>query len=87
MLTEEEHLNQITGLVTRRVTDLDAYIRSVKGKKLKHEFRKLVRRMDEADELWEWEWYAQVGPRDCYSLGWCILRNAHAIAYHCHSSS
>jgi hypothetical protein len=87
MLTDEEYLDKITDLVTKRITDFDTYIRLVKGKKLKHEFSKLVRLVGKNDELWEWEWYATVGPRECYSMGWCVLRDSRAIASHCHSSS
>jgi len=87
MLTEEEYLEKITGLLTKQVTDFATYIRSVRGKALKQDFTKLVRLMNDGDELWEWEWYAKVGERDCYSLGWCILRESRAVAYHCHSSS
>lgn len=87
MKTEAEHLAELKGLLTQRITDPTAYVATVKGKPLKHEFGKLVRLMKEGDEIWEWEWRGRSGPRNGYSFGWCVVRNGEAIASHCHSYS
>lgn len=87
MLTEEEHLASLPELLTQQILDFEAYFKSVRGKELKRDFKKLTSKMAEGDELWEWEWWAPRGPRNSYSMGWCIVRQGLAVASHCHSHS
>ena len=87
MQTEAEHLASLPSLLKQRVVNPREYIRTVRGKSLKQEFKKLTSRMESGDELWEWEWFGTSGPRNSYSMGWCILRQGVAIASHCHSFS
>ena len=87
MKTDAEHWEELKGLLTKRIADPVAYVVTVKGKPLKHEFGKLVRLMQEGDEIWEWEWRGPVEPRNRYSLGWCVVRAGEVIASHCHSFS
>ena len=87
MKTEAEHLAELKGLLTQRIADPPTYVKTVKGKPLKHEFGKLFRLMQDGDEIWEWEWWGSSGPRHSYSFGWCVVRNGEAIASHCHSFS
>jgi hypothetical protein len=87
MKTEAEHLADLKALLTQRIEDPAAYVATVKGKPLKQHFQKLIRMMQQGDELWEWEWWGTAGPTSSYSFGWCVVRRGEAIASHCHSSS
>lgn len=86
-MTEAEHLESLATLLTKRIVDPASYVPTIRGKFLKNEFRKLMRRTLDGDELWEWEWWGAVEPRNRYSMGWCVVRNGHAIASFCHSDS
>ncbi len=87
MQTEAVHLASLPSLLKQRIVDPSEYIRTVRGKSLKQEFKGLASRMGSRDELWEWEWWGTIGPRSSYFMGWCIVRQGVAIASHCHSSS
>ncbi len=65
----------LVSFLKKRIEDTDLYLREVSGKALKNQFKKLVRRMKENDELWEYHGSADVGQRYCYEYGWCIIRN------------
>jgi len=83
MLSEEEVLRDLTDRLTQQITDVDGYTKSVRGKKLRAELEKFARQMLEGDELWEYEWSATVGGRDCYEVGWCVVRDKRAVARLC----
>jgi hypothetical protein len=87
MHTEAEHLASLPSLLKHRIFDPSEYIGTVRGKSLRQEFKKFTSRMERDDELWEWESWGTSGPRDSYSMGWCIVRRGVAIASHCHSHS
>ena len=87
MLSEEELLRDTVNWLKERVVDVEAYIKTVRGKKAREELKRFARRMQAGDELWEYEWAAQVGPRDCYDVGWCIVREKQAVARWCAHSS
>jgi len=87
MKTQDEMLAEVKDLLTHRIEVPADYIKTVRGKKLRQEFGKLLRLMDDEDELWEWEWWGPTEPRNSYALGWCVLRNGVPIASHCHSES
>ena len=70
-----------------RIVDPTEYIRSVRGKPLKWKFEKLQRLLQGTDELWDWEWFGQIGPRPSYRMGWCVVRDGVVIASYCHSHS
>jgi hypothetical protein len=53
MQTEAEHLASLPSLLKQRVVNPGEYIRTVRGKSLKQEFKKLTSRMESGDELWE----------------------------------
>lgn len=60
---------------TKRIDDKESYLSTVRGKNLKSQFKKIVRHMQEHDELWEYHWSADVAERVSYEDGWCIVRN------------
>lgn len=86
-MTETEHLESLVALLTTQVLDPVAYITTIRGKSLKREFEKLMRLVRDGDELWEWEWWGPVEPRNRYSMGWCVVRDGRATASFCHSHS
>ena len=87
METQDEMLSEVKDLLTHRIEVPADYIKTVRGKKLRQEFAKLLRLMDDEDELWEWEWWGPTEPRNSYARGWGVLRNGVPIASHCHSDS
>lgn len=60
---------------TNRIDDKESYLSTVRGKSLKSQFKKIVRHMQEHDELWEYYWSADIAERVSYEDGWCIVRN------------
>jgi len=86
-MSEAEHLRWVVQHLKEEIADPAAYVASVRGKPLKHEFTKLVRLMTDGDQLWEWEWFGKIGPRDSYSMGWCVVRKGVAVASYCYSYS
>lgn len=70
-----------------RIDEPALYSMSIVGKKLRREFQKLTGLMQGGDELWEYEWFGNIGPRPSYSMGWCVVRGEELVASHLHSSS
>lgn len=70
-----------------RIHDPVEYVRTITGKQLKREFKKLTSHMQAADEVWEWDWFGSIGPRPAYSIGWCVIRGREIVASHVHSTS
>jgi len=66
--------------LTKKIDDIDAYLPQIRGKALKAQFKRLSRSMSEGDEMWEYSWSAEVGPRFCYEYGWCVVRNQEVFA-------
>ena len=87
MKTDTELLAELKALLTVKIDNPEEYVKTVRGKSLKHEFGKLVRQMVAGDELWEWEWWGPMEPRNSYSLGWCVVRKGEPVVSHCHSDS
>ena len=87
MHTETEHLEFVAAHLSKEIEDPKVYLKSVRGKFLKQEFKKLLRHMQPTDQIWEREWFGPTEPRNSYSLGWCIVRNGSAIESHCRSFS
>ena len=87
MKIETEDLESLASLLTERIFDVVTYITSIRGKSMKNDFKKLTRLMEDNDQLWEWEWWGPTEPRNRYAMGWCVVRDGHAIASICHSDS
>ena len=87
MSNENIPMADINDWLTVQITDPQSYRHQLVGKQLKAEFNKLLLQMQAGDQLWEWEWHATVGRRNCYSFGWVVIRDRQEIASHCHSSS
>jgi hypothetical protein len=72
---EATSANDLINYLKKQVDDPESYVKDVRGKKLKEQFRKIVRHMQAGDQLWEYHWSEERGPRFCYGYGWCIVRN------------
>lgn len=67
--------------LTKRVEDIEGYLAQVRGKALKAQFKRLVRSMSEGDQMWEYSWSEEQGPRFCYEYGWCVVRGQEIVAH------
>ena len=75
MTSLEAGSNDLINYLKKQILDPENYLKEVRGKKLKHQFNKIVRHMQSEDELWEYHWSKEIGSRFCYEYGWCIVRN------------
>ncbi|MCH8619593.1 hypothetical protein [Undibacterium sp. TS12] len=66
--------------LTQRIDNVDDYLLLVKGKRLKQQFKKIIRVMTVTDQLWEYHWSAERGGRFNYSYGWCVVRDGQVVA-------
>lgn len=66
--------------ITKRIDNVDDYLLQVRGKRLKQQFKRIVRAMESGDQLWEYYWSAERSGRHNYSYGWCIVRDYQIVA-------
>jgi len=71
----------------RQIEDPAAELSQITGKKLKHEFKRLLAHLAPGDHLCDWGWEGKIGPRDSYSFGWCLVRDGRVVYSICHSYS
>ena len=67
--------------------DPECELAQVVGKKLKHEYKRLLASMLAGDHLCDWAWEGRIGVRDAYSFGWCVVREGKVLYSVCHSTS
>ena len=71
----------------RQIDDPHAELAQVVGKKLKHQYKRLLASMQPGDRLCDWEWQGKIGVRGAYSIGWCVVRDDKVLYSVRHSTS
>lgn len=80
-------MQHLLNCLTHQVQDISAERATIKDKEIRKGFADLLAVMQPEDQLWEYEWYEPPGGRDCYSFGWCVIRQGRVIDIYCHSYS
>jgi hypothetical protein len=87
MLSDAEALLLLKDCLTERIDDVVTFGRSVEGKALRKEYRRLAATMQQGDELWNYYWSQERPHMLNYEYGWCVVRNGVPIAkYMVHTS-